>query len=135
MTGISGIALYARSVRRSLLSRILMLFPSAILIILKDYLPLYGPEIGTMPKPNLGYFEEKSEACNPFRHVTESHESRIWPAVKSTDFLNKVEAKGGRGHNLRSLNPAKIEGTNLNHLISARREALLGQAALGKCRK
>lgn len=141
MTGISDIARHARSVRRSLLLRFLMLFPSALLIVFKDYLmPLDGPEIGTMPKPKLGYFQEKSETCNPFKHVTESHESWNWPAgaVKSKDFLNKVEVEGARRHSMRCLNPARIEGTNMGHLtsiISARRGALLGRTALSKCKK
>lgn len=139
MTGISDIARHAQSVRRSLLLRFLMLLPSALFIVFKDYLkPLNGPEIGTMPKPKLNYFQEKSERCNSFKHITELHESWTWPGVKSEDFLNKVETKGSRGHSVRSLNPARIEGTNLGHLssmISARRGALLARAAHGKCKK
>jgi hypothetical protein len=138
MTGISDIARHARSLRRSLLMRFLMLFPIIVLNVCKDYLvPLDYAEIGTMPKPKLGYFQEKSQACNPFKHDIELQESSIWHNAKSDDFLKKIEAKGTKGRRLKSLNPARIEGTNLGHLssiISARRGALQARTALGMCK-
>lgn len=139
MTGISDIARHGRSLRRSLLMRFLMLLPSAVLIVFKDYLmPLDYAEIGTMPKPKLNYFQEKLQASTPSKHEIELQKSWIWPGAKSEDFLNKIDTKGTKGNRLRSLNPARIEGTNLGHLgsiISARQGALLARAALGKCKK